>query len=127
MKLLYILSAFFISCSTEPESGLEVTPYNNNYIYHGFGGTKKCHEWNNDPNSSFFENPQYSLSSDATCFDYCTDYLNDIQSGWSNYSCYDCSITVPISYRINSVGNIYQDSTFTTELVSAYCQLTMHD
>ena len=122
MKKLLLLALLVVGCdnSTEPD----IILYDNFYIYHGFGGIKKCHEWNDDPSSSFFENSQYSLLSDGNCIEYCTDYLNNIQSGWSNYSCYDCSISIPIPYKLDYDGNIYQDSTLSSEILSAYCQST---
>ena len=74
--------------------------YDNVYVYNAyFAFAKKCYEVNNNQSLFSFANSQYSFSSDNSCIEYCTDYLNDIQS--SNYSCYDCSLSDPILYKKN--------------------------
>ena len=98
----------------------------NVYVYNAYLAlAKKCYEINNNQSLFSFEKSQYSFSSDNSCIEYCTDYLNDIQS--SNYSCYDCSLPDPILYKKNNDGNIYPDSTLNIETLSAYCQITMPD
>ena len=119
---MILLLLFIVGCDNSTQS--EVISYTNFYIYQGFSGQTKCHEWNNSPNSSFFEDPQYSLLSEGNCIEYCTEHLNNIESGWSLYSCYDCTQTLPILYKVNSDG-VYIDSTLSNDLLSAYCQLSM--